>query len=67
MAPHAKAGLPGTAFGGLLATDQIDIGRDRHLKTQAFGKHLRFEVGTVSAIDMGQRTAIAILAVFTRE
>ncbi|MNR50991.1 hypothetical protein D3C85_1705940 [compost metagenome] len=50
-----------------MATDQIDIGRDRHLKTQAFGKHLRFEVGTVSAIDMGQRTAIAILAVFTRE
>ncbi|MNC40016.1 hypothetical protein D3C75_887050 [compost metagenome] len=48
----------------MLTGDQIDIRRHGHLETQAFGEHLRFQVGAIRAIDMGQRAAVMILAFF---
>ncbi|MNP32341.1 hypothetical protein D3C76_1255170 [compost metagenome] len=67
LAPYTEPGLSSAGFCSLLTGDQIDIRRHGHLKTQAFGEHLRFEVGAIGTVDMSQGAAVMVLAFFARQ
>ncbi|OWK44932.1 hypothetical protein PSOLE_23570 [Pseudomonas oleovorans subsp. oleovorans] len=66
-APHTQTLTPSLALGLCLTTHEYAIGRHGDHEPKAFAQQLRFEITPLTVVQMGQGTAVTILALLAVE